>query len=629
MQKRGRVDAWAPVAGALFLGVTALWLVVLWQGTVSARGPVAWQWLPYGAFSVATLAVVALCWQLLVVVLGRRGEVAVWVVGLVLLLQALFGLLYVGDLRAYQVTGLHLYDAAVLQALANPGVGREWRLPASLWVTLAGLGLGFWLLQWGCWWLLRWWVGSGAPRRSRWLFWGALGLMWLQVLFGVVSTWVWCAREGRVSPALAGLPLYVAILGPSRHRLPLQALDYPQGAIEEEVFPGDGPPILFVLVESWRGDALTPSAMPGLSAWMARHGCVRSERHFAGGHTTEFGVFTLLYGLHGFLYHPAQAAALVPWPFERLRAAGYRIEGEGASSLCDWNGGGFICDAFDTYREELAVSPEVGDGRLVARALAAMDEPGPWFRFVFLASTHHNYHYPASYEVHRPVLPADYNHFLGDAELAGDAELIRNRYRNALAYVDDLLVSLLEGMASKPAWWVVVTGDHGEEFWEHGLLGHGAPHFTRERLEVPLLLCGSGLTGHRRVRLSSHVDVWPTLLWELAPALAARASDWSHGAVLQKQNQRSAVVVGGLSFPWGYDRVALFDEGLAIEARLCSSDVMALCVESVRDDAGHEELGRGGEVAEALRRFGEEFARFLRAPARGWRGSWRFKAGKP
>ena len=102
-------------------------------------------------------------------------------------------------------------------------------------------------------------------------------------------------------------------------------------------------------------------------------------------------------------------------------------------------------------------------------------------------------------------------------------------YDGALRYVDDqvrrILLRLAElGVADETA--VVVTSDHGEEFWDHALeqsevardprgiwgIGHGHAMFE-EVLRVPLILAAPGLPEGRRVDCPArHVDVLPTVL---------------------------------------------------------------------------------------------------------------------
>ena len=91
-------------------------------------------------------------------------------------------------------------------------------------------------------------------------------------------------------------------------------------------------------------------------------------------------------------------------------------------------------------------------------------------------------------------------------------------YDREIRYLDDQLREFFEalgalGLARDTL--VVVTSDHGEEFMEHGDVGHG-PHLNAEVTHVPLLLAGPGVArGRRLMQPLGHVDLMPTLL-ELA-----------------------------------------------------------------------------------------------------------------
>lgn len=59
---------------------------------------------------------------------------------------------------------------------------------------------------------------------------------------------------------------------------------------------------------------------------------------------------------------------------------------------------------------------------------------------------------------------------------------------------------------------IIFTGDHGEFLGDHGLLRKGPPPYT-QLLRVPFVVRGPGIaTGRSIDRLSSHIDVLPTLL---------------------------------------------------------------------------------------------------------------------
>ena len=59
---------------------------------------------------------------------------------------------------------------------------------------------------------------------------------------------------------------------------------------------------------------------------------------------------------------------------------------------------------------------------------------------------------------------------------------------------------------------VIITSDHGDEFYEHGYLDHGATVFG-SATHVPLLLRGPGIPAGQRIGTPvGHVDLAPTIL---------------------------------------------------------------------------------------------------------------------
>ena len=102
----------------------------------------------------------------------------------------------------------------------------------------------------------------------------------------------------------------------------------------------------------------------------------------------------------------------------------------------------------------------------------------------------------------------------GDLSEAGRAWL-RYRYDAALHFIDTQVGRLLEHIEkAAPNTIVVVTADHGEEFWEHGSVGHGKTLYE-EVVHVPLMIWGPGIT-------PGSSDV-PVELIDVLPTLAARA----------------------------------------------------------------------------------------------------------
>jgi arylsulfatase len=100
-------------------------------------------------------------------------------------------------------------------------------------------------------------------------------------------------------------------------------------------------------------------------------------------------------------------------------------------------------------------------------------------------------------------IPEDYRRFLID------------RYDGEIRFVDEQVGRLLDGIDEAGRGsrrFVVLTADHGEEFKDHGSMGHGRELYE-EVVRVPLLIAGPGPRMTARVALPvSGIDMAPTLL---------------------------------------------------------------------------------------------------------------------
>ena len=93
---------------------------------------------------------------------------------------------------------------------------------------------------------------------------------------------------------------------------------------------------------------------------------------------------------------------------------------------------------------------------------------------------------------------------------------------------------------------IVVVGDHGEEFWEHGLTAHGS-ELCRVQTQVTLLLklprshpADGDWTS--RKPLARTMDVWPTILD--ASGVRGDTSALFDGVSLAREARRTAIIAG-------------------------------------------------------------------------------------
>jgi len=170
---------------------------------------------------------------------------------------------------------------------------------------------------------------------------------------------------------------------------------------------------------------------------------------------------------------------------------------------------------FDSYREnEGARATEFGDRAEETLALAEAwlrrHRDSPFLLFVHTYLVHAPYEAPDRYRdrfLERP----------GRTRVLHDVPPERSpaRYDQEIRYLDDLLRDFFERLADLDLdrdTVLIVTSDHGEEFYEHAFLDHGATVFETA-IRVPLLLRGPGLARGRRIREPvAHADLLPTIL---------------------------------------------------------------------------------------------------------------------
>jgi membrane-anchored protein YejM (alkaline phosphatase superfamily) len=606
--------------------VGTLWLVHL------PTGLSAWLWLyvPFALISsVATLAV----FPGIFFALSHRfmpWRSAAWV-------QAFVGAVFLGalytDTIIYRLLRYH-FNGAVLNVIATPGSRDAVHLGFRVWGLVAVSMVIFTVAEFAFLQMLlkraeaREAEGRQAPLALRPRF--VCMAFLLPVVFVEKSVYAAAdiANDREVKFMSRPLPIYPQARisrfldpegRPSVPRLavlpPDALLAYP---IEAPSVDPDGPrPNLFLLVvDSWRKDAFTRHLTPNLVEF-AKEARVFAD-HISGGNGTRYGLFSILYGLHGSYWAMMLNERRPPVLLTTLAEQGYDMRVFSSASMnfpefrdtawvdigehvIDGEGGEFDSKISSERDEQVAGFVE---DWLAEREASGTEKP--FFCFVLLDSPHQPYYNPGG--PHQPVIEQlDYIELATttDPELV---ERVQNSYLNSVMHADRVagrILSALETSGELDDTVVLVTGDHGEEFQENGYWGHTS-NFSPEQLDVPFLLRGPGVEPGREARPTSHTDVSGSLL-ELLGADPARRGDYTLGeSLFDPPNERDRVVAGwshiGLLTKSGVFQVPLVESGDELEVygpgwRMLP-DVEERCLAEI----------------EALDRLVDECGRFLRQP---------------
>lgn len=286
------------------------------------------------------------------------------------------------------------------------------------------------------------------------------------------------------------------------------------------------PDIFLFITESLREDFITDQVAPHLSKF--RSDSIHFPLALSNANATHISWFSFFYSLFPFHYPNYQ---IDQWkkgsvPLLLLKKMGYEINLYSASRLGFYHmdemlfgEDSYLLDKGVCFAMEEEMPPYQADQKAISelcKDIKKDDRSGGRVFIVFLESTHFGYSWPED----APLLFApidDKINYLEAAISTKNIEKIKNRYRNAIHYVDSLFGNFIETLKATPSWSesiIVFTGDHGEEFYEYGHLFH-ATDLSKPQLNVPLYYkMGNGdvKTQVSADHITSHMDVFPSIL---------------------------------------------------------------------------------------------------------------------
>jgi arylsulfatase A-like enzyme len=157
----------------------------------------------------------------------------------------------------------------------------------------------------------------------------------------------------------------------------------------------------------------------------------------------------------------------------------------------------------------------VDDRVTVAEAIKWLDQQGdqPFFLYLNLQSAHLPYRIPET--APRRFSPTSIDFKIRFGYFPVDrVSTVKDVYADSLAYVDaqiDRLFQYLDRRRVLDNSVIVLTGDHGQAFYEHGFFAH-ASYLFDEVMRVPLIIHAPGLKPGIDQRPVQHIDVAPSIL---------------------------------------------------------------------------------------------------------------------
>jgi arylsulfatase A-like enzyme len=355
--------------------------------------------------------------------------------------------------------------------------------------------------------------------------------------------------------------------------------------------------VLVYLIDTLRADKLQPYnpetrvRTPGLVDF------VRGATTFAFAHGqenwTKPSVATLLTGLLPWEHTATGGESILP---ESVRMLPEILGDAGYQTGC-FIANGYVSDRFGFRQGWGSYRNYIREGRRtqgehvaadVLRWLDARDAEAPFFLYVHTIDPHVPYRPPAEYL----ALYGD-PRYRGPVDFRRDATLLENikvgrirlgeadrahleaLYDGEISYHDVHFDAILDGLERRGLaddTIVVVTSDHGEEFFDHGSVGHGHSLYE-ELIHVPLFVRLPGLGARTVDGPVGLVDVMPTVLdalgmqvpdevsgRSLLPRLLAADEPEPPIAIAGVLEGQRAIVASGMKLVQrGPDRIALYD----------------------------------------------------------------------
>ncbi len=298
--------------------------------------------------------------------------------------------------------------------------------------------------------------------------------------------------------------------------------------------PCDRPNVLLYVVDTLRADHIGRDAASG-SETPAADRLAREGRFFANALApsswTRASIGSILTGLYPDVHGAQGRDSALPAHLETLAELLRQHRYTTAAVVTNPNVGSFygFDQGFDTYLQlfERREPGRIKSGEAIVRSDQVTeqlfswidDATCPFFLSVLTIDPHWPYGPPTAFD----RFGAEYSGPVDTDKLAikrddltpADRDRIRALYRGEVAFNDASLGMLLEKLESEGRLddtIVILTSDHGEEFWEHGGVLHGTTLYD-EVLRVPLIIrYPKAVTAERVTSQVSLVDIAPTLL---------------------------------------------------------------------------------------------------------------------
>lgn len=295
-------------------------------------------------------------------------------------------------------------------------------------------------------------------------------------------------------------------------------------------------PIFIFTLDAMRYSIMSEETSPNIMNFKKE--AISFTQHLTGGNSTRFGIFSLFYGLNSTYWFPFLNAAQSPMLIDALQKLDYQFQII-SSTNTKWPE--FDKTAYvkiqDSIYDDFQGTPWQKDKQNTQMFLSLIDNydtSQALFSFVFLDAPH-GYSFPPEHNKFNSSIEGQVN-FLKVKQDAPYVSQVLASYKNAIYYNDILFAKMIKKLKEKGLYEksiIIVTSDHGEEFYDYEFFGHNTS-FSPAQTHIPFIIKlpknlreNIDLPENFPNVITSHLDVAPTLLSLLG--ITNKAGDYANG----------------------------------------------------------------------------------------------------
>lgn len=279
------------------------------------------------------------------------------------------------------------------------------------------------------------------------------------------------------------------------------------------------PNIYLFVVESLREDFITQEVAPHLTQFKQK--ALHFDRAVSGGNGSDISWFSIFFSeMSYYRDHLRNTWESGSPALQLLKKWGYQIHLYSSAELGYYGMRNLLfgkqsklLDTQHVFPHAAPLSSADADTAALAQLQKDLKEHPDWQEgqlfIIFWDGTHFHYSWPKGWKTKFTPCAQKFAYFRA-IQSQKTIQGIKNRYRNAVHYMDHLFGQFLQTLDENAV--VIFMGDHGEEFLEHGHLFHNS-HLTKEQTHIPLYFkFGKGDKSIEPRTVVSQADIFPSIL---------------------------------------------------------------------------------------------------------------------